>query len=278
MNVTSKIKHILHPIQGEIWCLHRVVRSRSRFPSNRDLEITPEWLEKSIIEHKREGYEFVTIDEIVDDINHKPWDLRKKKRINISFDDGFRDVYENAYPVFKKYHIPFTMYLSSSFPMGECDLWWIQLEQCVQDDVNRFESLMKSLYHSDVNMRDAMHRTTNTQPDYSICRDLSVSWDQLREMVSSGLCTVGAHTMSHPSLIRISKQEAEAELLESKKMIESQLGVKVKHLSYPHSMNNEAIRNLVKQIGYESASLGYGGAVRKGNDVYLLNRRYITQL
>ena len=271
------MNHFLHPVQGEIWCLHRVVTFRSEFQSNRDLEITPEWLENAILDSIKRGYKFVSIDGIVDEISCKSWDLRKKKRINISFDDGFRDVYENAFPIFKRYHIPFTIYLSSLFPMGLCDLWWIQLEHFVQNDADKFESIMKSLYQSKDNMRDAMHTMTNTQPDYSICRDLALSWEQLREMVSSGLCTVGAHTMSHPSLLRISEQEAETELLESKKMIESQLGVEVRHLSYPHSMTSESIQYLVKKTGYKSATLGYGGTIRKGNNVFLLNRRYITQ-
>lgn len=277
MGVRSKMHHLIHPVQGEIWCLHRVVPVRSEFQSNRELEITPDWLENAILDSQKNGFKFVSIDEIINDINSKPWDLRKKKRINISFDDGFRDVYENAFPIFKKYQIPFTIYLSSLFPMGMCDLWWIQLEQCVKGNVDNFESTMKAVYQGEGNMRDTMHAITTTQPNYSICRELALSWKQLREMIASGLCTVGAHTASHPSLTRITEQEAEIELLDSKEMIELHLGVEVRHLSYPHSMTNDTIQSLVEMSGYKSATLGYGGTIRKGNNVFLLNRRYITQ-
>ena len=48
----NKISHLFHPIQGEIWCLHRVVEKRSDYPSNRELEITPDYLERLITEYK----------------------------------------------------------------------------------------------------------------------------------------------------------------------------------------------------------------------------------
>ena len=65
MSLITKTKHFFHPIQGEIWCLHRVVVERSPFPSNRELEITPDYLEELILKHKREGYSFVDLEEIV---------------------------------------------------------------------------------------------------------------------------------------------------------------------------------------------------------------------
>lgn len=277
MSLATKVRHFLHPVQGEIWCLHRVVSERSLFPSNRELEITPEFLEGTIVDYQRCGFQFVPIDEIVSDIVCRPWDLRRRKRVNISFDDGFKDVYEQAFPIFRKYGIPFTIYLVGNFPEGESDLWWIQMEQWAKSDVDTFEKLTKEIYLSDRNMRDVMHEKTETSPDSNLCRDLSLSWEQLREMIDSGLCTIGCHSMTHPGLTRITGEEVYRELAESKQLIEEKLSVKVRHFSYPHSMESAAIQAMLQKTGYESATLGYGGTIRKGDNLYRLNRRYIVQ-
>ena len=277
MPITSKVKHILHPIQGEIWCLHRVVTRRSIFPGNRELEITPDYLERLIAEHQQCGYLFVSMDEIVDNIHRCPLDLRRKKRVNITFDDGFHDVYDNAFPILKKHHIPFTVYLVGNFPEGTSDIWWIQLERYANGNVDWFEKTMKEIYQSSRNMRDVMHEITRSVPDHGLCEKLALTWEQLKEMVDSGLCTLGAHSMTHPGLTRISADEVRDELMESKRIIEEHLPIKVKHFSYPHSMENLKIQTLLKETGYKTATMGYGGKVRNGDNLYKLNRRYITQ-
>ena len=277
MSIKSKINHFLHPIQGEIWCLHRIIPERSQFPSNRELEVTPDYLEGLIVRYRRQRYRFVNIDEIISDIKHDFWDLRQKKRVNISFDDGYCDVYDYAFPIFKKYNIPFTIYLVGNFPLGTSDLWWIQLEQLVKGDNVTFENLMKRIYQSDKNMRDLMHDITTSNPDFQLCKALTLSWGQLSEMIESGLCTIGCHTMTHPGLTRIPESEILYELTESKRVIESHLHISIKHFSYPHSMENHVIQELLKKTGYETATMGYGGTIRKGDNLYKINRRYIVQ-
>lgn len=277
MSITAKIRHILHPVQGEIWCLHRVVTERSSFPSNRELEITPDYLDSLISSYIQRGFQFVSVEDIVSDVDRRPWDLRRKKRVAISFDDGFVDVYQNAFPIFKKYHVPFTIYLVGNYPEGQSDLWWIQMEHLAGSDIPAFERLMKELYQAQDNMRDLMHQKTNSTPDLNLCEQLSLSWDQLKEMVSSGLCTIGCHSMTHPGLTRIPKEQVLWELTESRRVIESHLPVQVEHFSYPHSMESPDIQAQLKETGYHSATLGYGGTIRKGDNLFKLNRRYIVQ-
>ena len=216
------------------------------------------------------------VDEIVDDIHRCPLDLRRKKRVNITFDDGFRDVYDNAFPILKKYNIPFTIYLVGNFPEGTSDIWWIQLERCANGNVDWFEKTMKEIYQSSRNMRDVMHEITESEPDMDLCREQALTWDQLKEMVDSGLCTVGSHSMTHPGLTGISGDAVRNELTESKCIIEEHLPIRVEHFSYPHSMESPEIQAMLKETGYKTATMGYGGKVRKGDNLYKLNRRYIT--
>lgn len=270
-SIKRKLNHLLHPVQGELWCLHRVVPQRSQYPSNRELEITPTFLEAEILQYRKAGYSFVSIDEILS----KQSSLLPQKRVNITFDDGFKDVYENAFPIIKKYKIPFTLYLTTGFPDHTADMWWIQMEGVY--DVEGFEKEMKSIYESRSQMREKMHKDTATAFDPFICEKLSLSWDEIREMVESGLCTVGSHSATHPGLTRLDTENAKQELSASKARIEALLGIEVKHFSYPHSMQDSEIQSFVEEAGYASAALGYGGKIRIGDNRFCLNRKHLIQ-
>lgn len=268
--IRKRLSHLIHPIQGEIWCLHRIVDKRSDYPSNRELELTTDYLESLILKHIAEGFSFVTIDSILQGTSIFP-----QKRINISFDDGFKDVYTNAFPIFRKYHIPFTLYLSTDFPEGKADIWWIQLEKISSKE--EFEQLMKAIYDSGLPMAERMHDLTGTTPDMELCHSLSLSWEDIQEMLKSGLCTIGSHTVSHPGLTRISPEKRQFELRESKRIIKERTGIDAVHFSYPHSLQDNAVKKEVSDSGYVSAALGFGGCVRKNDDKYLLHRKYIIQ-
>lgn len=290
--ISKKIYRLLHPILGEIWCLHRVVPNRSWALPNRELEITPDYLEQLILSYMDDGYRFVSLDSMVRNLNKMRWPWQKKM-VNISFDDGFRDIYEYAYPIFKKYNIPFTIYLTTAFPEGKAEIWWIQLEQLiannttlvVQDkeyqcrtaDEKRqlFNELIQQIYKSsDTPNRVFEQWFAGYQMDMA---GLALTWDELAEMLSSGLLTVGSHTQSHPMLTKIPTEEVRQELLESKNLIEQHLSISVNYFSYPHSAYNMEIANELRLVGYKSATLGYGGSIRRGMESMLLNRKYIVQ-
>lgn len=290
--ISNKIYRLLHPVIGEIWCLHRVVPNRSWALPNRELEITPDYLEQLILSYMGDGYRFVSIDNIVERLKKMRWPWQRKM-VNISFDDGFRDIYEYAYPIFKKYNIPFTIYLTTAFPEGKAELWWIQLEQLiannttlvVQDqeyqcrtaDEKRqlFNELIQQIYQSSDTPSMVFEQWfAGYQMDMA---GLALTWDELAEMLSSGLLTVGSHTQSHPMLTKIPTEEVRQELLESKNLIEQHLSISVNHFSYPHSAYNMEIANELRLIGYKSATLGYGGSIRRGMEAMLLNRKYIVQ-
>lgn len=290
--ISKKIYRLLHPVLGEIWCLHRVVPNRSWALPNRELEITPDYLEQLILSYMGDAYSFVSLDSMVGNLKKMRWPWQKKM-VNISFDDGFRDIFEYAYPIFKKHNIPFTIYLTTAFPEGKAEIWWIQLEQliannttlvvqdkeyqCKTADEKRqlFNELIQQIYQrSDTPSRVFEQWFAGYQIDMD---NLALTWDELAEMLSSGLLTVGSHTQSHPMLTKIPTEEVRQELLESKNLIEQHLLIYVNHFSYPHSAYNMDIANELRLIGYKSATLGYGGSIRRGVESMLLNRNYIVQ-
>ena len=99
----------------------------------------------------------------------------------------------------------------------------------------------------------------------------------LSEMVRSGLCTMGSHTVSHPILTKLNYEEIMYEMEYSARYIADKLHCKVEHFSYPHSSTDDRIEKMVSQVGYKTAILGYGGNIRIGDNPYMLHRNYIIQ-
>lgn len=82
-----------------------------------------------------------------------------------------------------------------------------------------------------------------------------LTWDELREVTSSGLVTVGAHTHTHANLARTDELTVERELRMSKDLIEDNLGVRCEHFAYPWGATSPAAEALVER-NFHSAALG----------------------
>lgn len=75
---------------------------------------------------------------------------------------------------------------------------------------------------------------------------------QVKDWIAAGH-EIGAHTLTHPFLTRISFREAREEVFACRKKLEDRFGVTVRHFSYPYGDWNEAIRELVREAGYTTA-------------------------
>lgn len=274
MFLRRKVYNFFHPKIGEIWCLHRVLPVRSAFKSNRDLEITPEYLEQLVVKKQRQGFRFVDMDAFVAAANGM---VHEKKLIHVTFDDGFADVFTQAYPLLKQYSVPFTVYVTTDLPDGKADLWWLQLERLANGSEEWFENKVKQIYGRHENIAATMHAVTLSTVDEDLCRQLSLSWDQIRTMVSEGFCTVGSHGVTHSAFSLMPEEQVKQELINSKRRIEEMVGVNVRHFSYPHSYFNENTNQWVWQTGYDTAVIGYGGATRRKKGLAFFNRIFIVQ-
>ncbi len=106
--------NLLHPAIGEVWQLHRVTNEHSKQEHHRPYEITPVRLESLIKEYTAKGYEFISIAEVAERVSAK----RGKMFVCVTLDDGYANNYEVAYPIFKKYKVPFCIYVCEDMIKG----------------------------------------------------------------------------------------------------------------------------------------------------------------
>jgi peptidoglycan/xylan/chitin deacetylase (PgdA/CDA1 family) len=147
----------------------------------------------------------------------------------LTFDDGFLDVFHNAWPLLRERRMPFTIYLTTSFVGGNPMRW---------------------------------EGSTSTGE-----AGTSLTWDQLAEMVGSGLCTVGNHTHSHvrPEVL------GEGELDDCSAHIEQHLGVLPRHFTYPWGIPVPRMESALR-ARFRSASTGQLGRNLPGADPMRLTR------
>ena len=79
-----------------------------------------------------------------------------------------------------------------------------------------------------------------------------VDWPTVRELDSRGF-EIGAHTMNHPWLNRITPEECYKELEGSRKRLEDFLGHEVRHIAYPFGAHNETVKIIAAETGYYTA-------------------------
>jgi peptidoglycan/xylan/chitin deacetylase (PgdA/CDA1 family) len=88
------------------------------------------------------------------------------------------------------------------------------------------------------------------------CRDQVMTWDEIRDLARDPLVTIGAHTRYHYALGRLMPDDARAEMVESIKRIEGELGARCAHFSYPYGCEisaGEREFELAAQLGITTA-------------------------
>ena len=88
----------------------------------------------------------------------------------------------------------------------------------------------------------------------AVPRDEALTWEQLREAISTGLISVGSHTHNHVDLSKASADEARDEMVRSKELIEDRLGVPCRHFAYPWAVASPVADRVAREL-FESAAL-----------------------
>jgi len=94
---------------------------------------------------------------------------------------------------------------------------------------------------------------------------------QIRTWLSAGH-EIGAHTLTHPHLTHLNRQQAREEITSSKKKLEDMFGIAVQHFCYPYGSWKEWVRDLVEEAGYKTAVTTSPGVCTDVTDPFILPR------
>lgn len=107
-------------------------------------------------------------------------------------------------------------------------------------------------------------------------QQLGMSSDELQLMDADPLCTIGAHTVSHPKLDTLTREQQYHEIAESKQTLEALLGHEIKHFSFPHGAHNDDTLAICRKLGFRTVVQSWGGPLRRGENPYPLPRINMT--
>jgi len=107
------------------------------------------------------------------------------------------------------------------------------------------------------------------------CSDLCMTWDEIGELARDPLVTIGAHTVNHVMLKKVSDEDARSELKMGASVIEAALGTRPRHLAYPVGDPTSAGPRefgLAEEVGYATATTTRPGVL------FPEHRQYLTAL
>ncbi|NJR66329.1 MAG: polysaccharide deacetylase family protein, partial [Leptolyngbyaceae cyanobacterium CRU_2_3] len=82
----------------------------------------------------------------------------------------------------------------------------------------------------------------------------SLTWEQLREMAADPLVTIASHSFTHPDdMTLLSDNRLRYEIAESKRTLETELGITIRYFVYPSGKNDERVQHWVQMSGYKAA-------------------------
>ena len=223
----------------------------------------------------------------------------------ITFDDGYCDNWESAYPILKERELPAIIFLTTDYIDKKEPFYWDVLayafchtkkknallpmigQQSWQTNADRIQVMLEwaeaGKLLPDVEKERALHDTLEIldilDPKDEL-QGLALTWDQVREMAANGI-EMGSHTVSHPVLTRVPREQVKKELEESKKRIESELGKPVVSFAYPNGGAADfthATQGLLRELGYEIAFSLIPGPMRYAavqNNPYAIRRIFL---
>ena len=281
---------------GAILTLHHVRPPRpDRFQPNRILEVTPRFLTRVVKLLARSGIDVISLDEMYRRMTERDFGRRF---VCLTLDDGYRDNLEFAYPILREAGFPFAVYVPTSFPDRLGELWWLVLEAVIakRDRIGLvIEGENRSFDCGTVAEKRALYdelywwlraRESETELRFIVrdlalryqvdvaafCKDLCMGWQEIALLARDPLVTIGAHTVNHLALAKLPEKAVRSEMDLSRTVIESALGARPAHLSYPYGDAGSAGPRefaVAAELGFKTAVTTRPGVVFRSHAEHL---------
>ena len=215
----------------------------------------------------------------------------------ITFDDGYADNYHVALPVLQRHGLKATFFIASGFLNGGrmwndtiiesirastlpvLDLSSIGLGRYVLSSIDDKRAAIGSLINhvkyrpveDRIAVTEQMAYLAQVQPPH----DLMMTSQEVKSLRHAGM-QIGAHTVSHPILARLTDEQAREEIQGSKHFLEQMLGERVGLFAYPNGKPGEDYTpqtvDVVRSLGFDAAVSTRWGASAVGDDLFQIRR------
>jgi peptidoglycan/xylan/chitin deacetylase (PgdA/CDA1 family) len=233
----------------------------------------------------------VTLEESLSFIDGSLKENSRRCRVLITFDDGYLDNYEIAYPILRSHGLQGVFFLATSM-VGTCHVpWWDHIAYLVKtarsrrfslrypadlavdiDQNGLTESLRAILrsYKGPDNadparfIRELAEEAKGECPPGTLRRFLD--WEEAQEMIRGGMA-IGSHTHSHQVLSQLEPEQQYEELSKSRAILKKQLGIEADMLAYPvgaRTSFTKETQKAARDAGYRGAFSFYGGTNLQG--------------
>jgi peptidoglycan/xylan/chitin deacetylase (PgdA/CDA1 family) len=252
-----------------ILCFHGVSNFKSNI-NKRHMHV-PQF--ESLVIYLKNNFEIVSVRDIFINKNGG------KKRIAITFDDGYLNNYTVALPILKKHNIPATFYITTeSFEIVDYCLWPeifdalkiktptekiifnneefkfdnntlinIRTNITIYDYVKAMGSERQNAFDEFITKYNIKQILKTVNPELvAFCNK-----EQIKEMSKSPLIEIGSHTHRHYNLSNINTELVREELQQSKQILEDITENPVLSIGYPDGDYSDSVKNIAEEVGYK---------------------------
>ncbi|MDH7803574.1 peptidoglycan/xylan/chitin deacetylase (PgdA/CDA1 family) [Rhizobium sp. AN70] len=244
--------------RGVIFTLHHVRPDEevSAFAPNAHLSITPQFLEEAI----EAALECGLVPVHLHDLPGLLADNSDKRTFcAFTLDDGYRNNAEHAAPIFRKYGVPYTIFITPGFVERTRSMWWETAAALIRQAASfefdfgagpeqvksaslsqkaaafaRLETFVQGFAEDEAVERiDSAARQRGIDP-IAIVDELVMDAVELKALSNDPLVHLGAHTMTHVNMRKIDPARLVYEIDESTHRVEAYVGHRPRSFSYPY--------------------------------------------
>jgi peptidoglycan/xylan/chitin deacetylase (PgdA/CDA1 family) len=219
--------------------------------------------------------------------------------IAVTFDDGYRDNFVYAHPILRRYDLPATLFVATSYIGTNRQMWNDRIASAVKHThehrvsspgvARTFELVSVAEKLGALGQILAQLKTLPEQEKQqfvdAFCRRLDrpgakvdtlmLSWAELKEMSIKGW-EVGAHTANHVILTRVTFDQAKDEIASSSAVLQQELGRPVRLFAYPNGKPDDydlSIKKVLDDAGYIGAVTTVDRLNDRNTDPFAIGRK-----
>lgn len=247
------------------------------------------------VDYIRQHYDIVDLDTAIQAMREP---ARARPLAVLTFDDGLRGNIEHLLPIVQTQQLPVTLYIATGHVETGQPYWFdrmvnhLQSDQPIDLDLTRF-----GMGHHRINASRGAQNWAQIQSLLMAVKSLPADQcdpiadeilkqipqagkpimgplrpHEVKELAHTPGVTVGAHTDGHEVLTKLDLDAARQSIAQSAAKIEQWTGLVPRHFAYPAGYHNQALQDLVRDMGFASAMTTDTGIWRPQDSIFKIPR------